>query len=192
MSSVAFPRADERFGDDAGGVQISFLPDRSRLTLTGEVDARLNAELARATTLLAERGLTVDIETCELSFIDSSVIALVAHLANRLHARVRFLAPTPQVRFLLDLTQVGELVDIVEPELPLSPGDREADPAVAEATAIASEAGAAAAAGTNVVDVVRAGSLVSPENASGALPGAAPVVLSPDEVAAAGPELSST
>jgi anti-sigma B factor antagonist len=192
MSSVALPRADEAFGDDAGGVQISFLADRSRLELSGEVDARLNAELARATNLLAERGLTVDIETRDLTFVDSSVIALVAHLANRLRARVRFLAPTQQVRFLLDLTQVGELVDVVDPEPPASPAEDEAHPAVAEATAIAAEAGAAAEAGTDVVDVVRTGSLVTPEDASGAVPATAPVALSPDEIAAAGPGVAAS
>ena len=135
MNSMTPPRPGEILGDDAGSIEFSFLPDRARLELRGEVDARLNAELASVTTALVERGMTVDVETRDLTFIDSAAIALMAHLANRLPARVRFVAPTEQVRFLLDLTQVAELVDIIDPEPALPPvqgGTESAPPLVAQ------------------------------------------------------------
>lgn len=111
-------REDEVLGDDAGSIRVSYHEAHVRVVLTGEVDARLNAQLAKLTTQLVEHGRTVEIVTRDVTFIDSAVIALVAHLANRLPARVRFLAPTDSVRFLLDLTQVGEIVDIIEPVVP--------------------------------------------------------------------------
>ncbi|NLF03787.1 MAG: STAS domain-containing protein [Actinomycetales bacterium] len=111
-------RTDETFGDETGTIRVVLATDHARLVLSGEVDARLNADLARATQQLVTHGRPVDVETSGLTFVDSAVIALVAHLANRLAARVRFVAPTAQVRFLLEVTQVDQLVDIVDVPAP--------------------------------------------------------------------------
>ena len=110
---------DSVLGDDAGTVSIRYSPTSAHLVLAGEVDARLNAQLASATLQLTEYGLPVDVDTRDVTFMDSAVIALIAHLANRLTAPVRIVAPSDQVRFLLEVTHVGDLVEVVEPAEPI-------------------------------------------------------------------------
>lgn len=115
MDRLGTTGTDAVFGDDAGTVRVTFSLTSARLVLAGEVDARLNAQLASATLQLTENGLPVDVDTRDVTFMDSAVIALIAHLANRLTAPVRIVAPSDQVRFLLEVTHVGDLVEIVEP-----------------------------------------------------------------------------
>src|SRR5690606_15588853 len=67
---------DSVLGDDAGTVSIRYSPTSAHLVLAGEVDARLNAQLASATLQLTEYGLPVDVDTRDVTFMDSAVIAL--------------------------------------------------------------------------------------------------------------------
>lgn len=46
--------------------------------------------------------------------MDSSGVAFLARLATRMPQRVRILRAPPTVRFLLDVTRIGDLLDIVE------------------------------------------------------------------------------
>lgn|GEM_PF-4672690 len=104
------PGGDER----KGSVTVRFAGRRARLHLAGEVDSSMNPELAPVAVELAQRGLPVDVDTRAVTFMDSTVIALVAHLANQLPARVSFIDPPEHVRFLLQITQVEDLVEIIE------------------------------------------------------------------------------
>ncbi|WP_226925098.1 STAS domain-containing protein [Georgenia thermotolerans] len=96
---------------------------RTRLVLGGDVDISLNGTLNDAVELAVQAGRPVDVDTAGVTFIDSAVVAMLARLAYRLPHRLRMLQPPDLVRFLLDVTQLGEIVDIVEedPTLPDDP-----------------------------------------------------------------------
>lgn len=102
--------------------------ERARLVLRGEVDARLSPRFREVISRLLANPAPVDVETVEVTFVDSAAIAMIAHLARQLPASVRFLAPTPQVRFLLELTQVEDLVEVVVPAPPQQPGPPSTSP----------------------------------------------------------------
>jgi len=99
-----------------GSVELVEGASRSVLRLQGEVDASLNAELSGAFARAARRGLPADVDTRGTSFVDSTVIAAIAHLSRRLDAGVTVVDPPEQVRFLLQISEVEQLVTITEPE----------------------------------------------------------------------------
>ncbi|MGO1341011.1 MAG: STAS domain-containing protein, partial [Cellulosimicrobium funkei] len=59
-------------------------------------------------------GLPVEIDAHHVTFMDSSGVAFLARLASRGPHRVRVLRAPPTVRFLLEVTRIGELLDIVD------------------------------------------------------------------------------
>ncbi len=63
-----------------------------------------------------------------VTFMDSSVIAVLARLAYRLPDRLRVIEPPDVVRFLLEVTKIGEIVDIIDAD----PGFPGAEPALDE------------------------------------------------------------
>ncbi|PFG41310.1 STAS domain-containing protein [Georgenia soli] len=103
------PRADEQ-----GLVSVLTSPARVRIVLAGPVDASLSDELATAAREAADAGVPVDVDTRTVTFMDSTVIAAIAHLAHRISHRVRFIEPPDLVRFLLEVTHIGEVVDVVD------------------------------------------------------------------------------
>jgi len=112
----------------SGEVRLVLEVERARLVLRGEVDARLSPRFREVISRLLANPVPVDVETVEVTFVDSAAIAMIAHLARQLPASVRFLAPTPQVRFLLELTQVEDLVEVVVPAPPQQPGPPSTSP----------------------------------------------------------------
>lgn len=96
---------------------------RTRLVLAGDVDISLNGPLNDAVELAVQLGGPVEVDTADVTFMDSAVVAMLARLAYRLPDRLQMLRPPELVRFLLDVTQLGEIVDIVDedPSLPDEP-----------------------------------------------------------------------
>ncbi len=82
--------------------------------LSGEIDADLGADLQEATAAAEDSGLPVEIDAHHVTFMDSSGVAFLARLASRGPHRVRVLRAPPTVRFLLEVTRIGELLDIVD------------------------------------------------------------------------------
>lgn len=107
-----------------GGVTVQTSRSRVRLVLAGQVDASMNSELAGAASEIARLDLPVDVDTQPVTFMDSTAIATLVHLATRLTSRIRIIQPPELVRFLLDVAQVGDLVDILD----VDPGFPEATP----------------------------------------------------------------
>lgn len=100
--------------EQGGSVSVLSSPFRVLLVFSGQMDGSLNAELADAVTKAQQQGLPVDVDTRAVTFMDSSVIAMVAYLVYRLPHRVRFIQPPQLVRFLLEVTNIGELVDVLD------------------------------------------------------------------------------
>ena len=85
-------QADQGAGivGEPGAVQVIVGTDATRIVLSGEVDAH------------------------HVTFMDSSGVAFLARLSIRSQHRVRLLRVPPTVRFLLEVTRIGELLDVVE------------------------------------------------------------------------------
>ncbi len=97
---------------EPGAVQVLVEPDRTRIVLSGEVDADLAAELAEATAEAERQALPIEVDTRHVTFMDSSGVAFLARLSIRSPHRVRLLRVPPTVRFLLEVTRIGELLDV--------------------------------------------------------------------------------
>jgi len=97
-----------------GSVQVLHSGSRVRLVLTGEVDASMNAQMVEAVHDVADRDLPIDVETRQVTFIDSSAIALLVYLAHRVPHPMRFIQPSEPVRFLMDITQLDEQAEVLD------------------------------------------------------------------------------
>lgn len=87
---------------------------RTRIVLSGEVDADLAPDLQEATADAEATGLPIDIDAQHVTFMDSSGIAFLARIATRSTERVRVIRAPETVRFLLQVTRIGELLDLVD------------------------------------------------------------------------------
>ncbi|HEY0189324.1 MAG TPA: STAS domain-containing protein [Cellulomonas sp.] len=107
--------------DDAGepgSVHVILSPDRTRIVLSGEIDAELGADLTQATADAEQAGVQIEVDAHHVTFMDSSGVAFLARLAARAPHRVRLLHVPPTVQFLLEVTRIGDLLDVVEDEPP--------------------------------------------------------------------------
>lgn len=101
-------------GGEPGAVHVILGADRTRIVLSGEIDAELAVDLHEATTDAEQAGLPIEVDAHHVTFMDSSGVAFLARLSTRSVHRVRLLRVPPTVRFLLDVTRIGELLDVVE------------------------------------------------------------------------------
>ncbi|SEE63681.1 STAS domain-containing protein [Ruania alba] len=101
---------------ETGTVQTLLESAYTRLVLSGEVDVALSEELTEAVAEAEAAGLPVRVDVRHVQFMDSSGIALLARLASRTPGRLTLIRPPDVVRFLLEVTRIGDLVDIVEEE----------------------------------------------------------------------------
>lgn len=101
---------------EPASVHVIQAEDRTRIVLSGEVDADLAADLAEATADAEAAGLPIDIDAAHVTFMDSSGIAFLARLASRVQQPVRVLRAPESVRFLLEVTRIRELLEVVEDE----------------------------------------------------------------------------
>ncbi len=110
---------------EPGAVQVIVGTERTRIVLSGEVDADLGPELQEATAEAEQRGLPIEVDAHHVTFMDSSGVAFLARLSIRSEHRVRLLRVPPTVRFLLEVTRIGELLDVVEDDAgdPFEPVD---------------------------------------------------------------------
>jgi len=99
---------------EPGAVHVIVGTDATRIVLSGEVDADLGPELAEATAEAEQLGLPIEVDAHHVTFMDSSGVAFLARLSIRSQHRVRLLRVPPTVRFLLEVTRIGELLDVVE------------------------------------------------------------------------------
>lgn len=124
MTDMVETAADERAGAEGSSALLTS-DSRNRLILAGEVDISMNEELSQAAVTIERSGLPLDVDVRNVTFMDSSVIAVLARLAYRLPDRLRLIEPPDVVRFLLEVTRIGEIVDVVDHD-PGFPGATEA------------------------------------------------------------------
>src|SRR5690625_7747952 len=97
-----------------GSVQVLHSESRVLLVLTGEAAASMDAQMVEAVHDVADRDLPIDLETRQVTFIDSSAIALLVYLAHRVPHPMRFIQPSEPVRFLMDITQLDEQAEVLD------------------------------------------------------------------------------
>ena len=111
---------------DPASVHVIVGATRARVVLSGEIDAEIGSELGEAIADAEQSGLPVEIDAHHVTFMDSSGVAFLARLASRSPHKVRVLRAPPTVRFLLEVTRIGELLDVVDGDPgfdPASPDD---------------------------------------------------------------------
>jgi anti-anti-sigma factor len=99
---------------EPASVHVIVMGDRTRIVVSGEIDADLSADLQEATSDAEATGLPIEVDAQHVTFMDSSGIAFLARLASRSTERVRILRAPDTVRFLLEVTRIGELLDLVD------------------------------------------------------------------------------
>ncbi len=99
---------------DPASVHVIVGSTRARVVLSGEIDADIGTELGEAIAHAEKSGLPVEIDAHHVTFMDSSGVAFLARLASRSPNKVRVLRAPPTVRFLLEVTRIGELLEIVD------------------------------------------------------------------------------
>ena len=110
---------------EPASVHVIVEADHTCIVLSGEVDADLAADLREATIDAEATGLPIQVDAHHVTFMDSSGIAFLARIATRSAERVRVIGAPEPVRFLLEVTRIGELLDVVPPagegEVPATP-----------------------------------------------------------------------
>ncbi|SDB92043.1 anti-anti-sigma factor [Sanguibacter gelidistatuariae] len=86
----------------------------ARVVLSGEIDADLAADLNQATRDVQKSMLAVEIDAHHVTFMDSTGVAFLARLTAVTSGPVRIFNTPPTVRFLLEVTSIGSMLEIVE------------------------------------------------------------------------------
>lgn len=98
--------------DGPGAVHVIVQHDEVRVLLSGEIDASLASEFRSAINVITTESLPVTLDAHYVSFMDSFGVAFVSQVALAAPTRVRMVHVPPTVRFLLDVTQTSDLVDL--------------------------------------------------------------------------------
>ena len=102
-------------GHDGGTASVMVAQGRTRLVLSGEIDVALSSELSEAVAEAEASRNPVEIDARHVTFMDSSGVAFLARLATRSPQPVRIVRVPENVRFLLEVTRIGELLEIDDP-----------------------------------------------------------------------------
>ncbi len=113
---------------EIGSVHVIVAPTRTRIVLSGEIDASLSTELQDAADDAEAAARPVEVDARHVRFMDSSGVTLLARLASRTPGRLRIIRPPDVVRFLLEVTHIRDFADIIDddPGIDVTGGD---DPA---------------------------------------------------------------
>jgi len=96
-----------------GSVHVAATGSRVVITLAGEIDAALAGDLRGAAQDALATGLPIDVLASQATFIDSSGLRFLMRLATGSHHRLRLVRPSPQARFIIELTDLGAMLDTV-------------------------------------------------------------------------------
>ena len=99
---------------EPGSVHVIVGATHARVVLSGEIDADLAADLNQATHDVQESKLAVEVDAHHVTFMDSTGVAFLARLTAVTPSPVRIFNTPPTVRFLLEVTSIGTMLDIVE------------------------------------------------------------------------------
>lgn len=113
--------------DNNGSVHVMTSGDQLRLVLAGEIDVALSSELAEAVNEATASNGNIEVDARHVTFMDSSGVAQLARLAHHANPPLTVIKPPEVMRFLLDVTKLGGVVNVVE-EDPGFPGSPSPDP----------------------------------------------------------------
>jgi anti-sigma B factor antagonist len=99
---------------EPGSVALIVSDTRVRLVLAGELDLLTKADLLEAVREAARHDRLVEVDARHVTFMDSAAIAALSRLIQLTDHRPVFIDPPELVRFLLHVTRIGELVDVVD------------------------------------------------------------------------------
>ncbi|GAA2241707.1 hypothetical protein GCM10010401_13170 [Rarobacter faecitabidus] len=101
-------------GANPGALHIIVQSDEVRVLLTGEIDAGLAGEFTAAIETIRRESLPVTLDTRHVTFMDSFGVAFVSQIAMAGPGPTRVIHAPPTVKFLLEVTNTSELVEVVE------------------------------------------------------------------------------
>jgi len=116
---------------DPGSVHVILGSRKTRVVLTGEIDAELGPDLLEASADAAEAGRPVEVDVQHVTFMDSTGVAFLARLASRSPGKLVLIKPPDLVRFLTEVTSIKQVLRVVEEDpgvdstLPEGPEDPE-------------------------------------------------------------------
>ncbi|MFP5336705.1 MAG: STAS domain-containing protein [Actinomycetes bacterium] len=87
---------------------------KTRVVLTGEIDAELGPDLTEAAADAEDAGRPVEVDAQHVTFMDSTGVAFLARLASRCTGRLVLIRPPELVQFLIDVTAIREVLDVVD------------------------------------------------------------------------------
>ena len=99
---------------EPGSVHVIIGGRKTRVVLTGEIDADLGAELLEASADAEEAGLPVEVDVQHVTFMDSTGVAFLARLASRSPRTLVLIRPPALVRFLIDVTSIRQVLRVVD------------------------------------------------------------------------------
>lgn len=109
------PGASAEAGDaDPGSVHVILGRTKTRIVLTGEIDALVSPDLVEAAAEAEDAGRPVEVDAHHVTFMDSTGVAFLARLASRSSSRLVLVRPPDVVRFLIQVTSITELLDVVD------------------------------------------------------------------------------
>ncbi|WP_052436625.1 STAS domain-containing protein [Georgenia sp. SUBG003] len=109
MTTTTDPAARWR---EQGTVAVLTTGGSVRLVLSGPIDQLCAADLDEAVREAVVAGLPVEVDTRNVTFMDSSAVAALQALTRASPLRATFIRPTDLVRFLLQVTHLGDSVEI--------------------------------------------------------------------------------
>lgn len=120
---TAGPRATE-----PGSVHVILGARKTRVVLTGEIDADLGHDLLDASADAEEAGRPVEVDVQHVTFMDSTGVAFLARLATRSPQRLVLIRPPALVRFLIDVTSISQVLTVVDDDPGTPDGEGPGDP----------------------------------------------------------------
>ena len=115
-AGTSLPRwsAVPAFDAEPGSVRVTVDSELIRIVLSGEVDSELSPRLCDANAEAERAHLPIEVDAHDVTFMDSSGVAFLARLATRSTSRVRLVGVPTTIRFLLEVTRIGDVLDVVD------------------------------------------------------------------------------
>ena len=97
-----------------GSVDVLTGARATRVVLVGEIDADLGPRLVECSAAAEAARLPIEVDVRAVSFMDSTGVAFLARLASRSEERLVLIQPPELVRFLLGVTSINEVLEILD------------------------------------------------------------------------------
>ncbi len=111
---TAHGRPPGRPDAEPGSVHVILGGRKTRVVLTGEIDADLGPDLLEASADAEEGGRPVEVDVQHVTFMDSTGVAFLARLASRSPETLVLIRPPALVRFLIEVTSIRQVLRVVD------------------------------------------------------------------------------